>query len=109
MPHESDSNYHEGTTLSLSEPARVSIHMYCTIFPPNKHFTCFTIFRLYVEIHFFIVDGPGPCHWSLVPVVWWLGFRALTATARPHSLVGNRNPASSLCRPRPPEITPRHV
>ena len=53
--------------LSLSEPTRVSTHTYCTLFPPNKHFTGFTTFRLYVEIHFFTADGPGPCHWSLVP------------------------------------------
>ena len=53
--------------ISLSEPARVSIHTYCTHFPPNKHFSCFTTFCLYVEIHFFIADRPGPCHWPLVP------------------------------------------
>ena len=42
-------------------------------------------------------------HWSLV--VWWLGFSHLTATARPQSLIGNPNPASSCCRSRPPEIS----
>ena len=52
--------------VSLSEPTHVSIHTYCTLFPPNKHFTCFTTFCLYVEIHFFIAEGPGPCHWPLV-------------------------------------------
>ena len=30
---------------SLSEPTHVCLFT-CTIFPPNKHFTCFTIFRL---------------------------------------------------------------
>ena len=52
---------------SLSEPPHVSIHTYCTLFPPNGHFTCFTTFHLYVEIHFFIADGPGSCHWTLIP------------------------------------------
>ena len=36
-------------------------------FPSNKHVTCFTTFRLYVEIHFYTADGPGPFHWPLVP------------------------------------------
>ena len=35
MPHKSDSNHHEGTTLS--EPTQVCIYTYCTLFPPNKH------------------------------------------------------------------------
>ena len=58
MPHISDSNYQEGTTLS--EPAHVSIHTYS--FSPSKHFTCFTTFQLYVEIYFYTADGLGPCH-----------------------------------------------
>ena len=53
--------------LSLSEPAYVSIHTYCTLFPPNKHFTRFTTLHLYVGIHFYTADSPGPCHWPLVP------------------------------------------
>ena len=64
MRHKSDSNDHEGATLSLSPPARLSTR---TLSPPNKHFTCFTTFRLYVEIHFYTVDGPGPRHRPLVP------------------------------------------
>ena len=64
MPHKSDSNYHKGATLSLSPPMCLPTR---TLFPPNKHFTCFTTFHLYVEIHFFKADGPGPCHWPLVP------------------------------------------
>ena len=50
--------------LSLSPPMCLSTR---TLFPPNKHFTHFTTFHLYVEIHFYTADGPGPCHWSLVP------------------------------------------
>ena len=43
MPHISDLNYHKGTTLSLSPPVCLST---CILFPPNKHFTCFTTFHL---------------------------------------------------------------
>ena len=39
IPHMSDSNYHEGVTLSLSPPMCLSPS---TLFPPNKHLTCFT-------------------------------------------------------------------
>ena len=86
--------------LSLSPPMCLSTR---TCFPPNKHFTCFTTFCLYVEIHFYRADGPGPCCW---PLVYWLGFSALTAMAQIPSLARNRNPASSCCRLRPPKITP---
>lgn len=34
MSHISDSNYHEGTTLSLSLPECLSTH---TVLSPNKH------------------------------------------------------------------------
>ena len=44
-PHKSDSNYHEGATLSLSPPTCLPTHT-VLFFPPNKHFTCFTTFRL---------------------------------------------------------------
>ena len=43
MPHISDSSYHKGATLSLSLLLCLSTH---TLFPPNKHFTCFTAFHL---------------------------------------------------------------
>ena len=43
MPHISDSNNHEGMTLSLSHPVCLSTR---TLFPPNEHFTCFTTFCL---------------------------------------------------------------
>ena len=45
MPHKSDSNHQECVTLS--EPAHVAIHMHCTLFLSNKHFTCFTTFHHY--------------------------------------------------------------
>ena len=59
-----DSNYHEH--VILSEPAHVSLVTH-TLFPPNKHITCFTTFHLYVETHFYKAIRPGPCHWLLVP------------------------------------------
>ena len=47
IPHKSNSNCHEASTQGLpSESASVSIHTYCTLFLPNKHFTCFTTFCL---------------------------------------------------------------
>ena len=81
----SDSNYHEGATVSLSLHVCLSTR---TIFPPNKHFTCFTTFHLFVGIYFYKADGPGPCLWPLALVVW----------------PGNQNPASSHCRSRLPKI-----
>ena len=45
MSHKSDSNHQECVTLS--EPAHVAIHMYCTLILSNKHFTCFTTFHHY--------------------------------------------------------------
>ena len=38
----------------------------CTLFSPNKHFTCFTTFHLFVGIHFTKLTGHRPCHWPLV-------------------------------------------
>ena len=37
------------------------------LFPPSRHFTCFTTSHLYVEIHFYTADRLGPCYWPLVP------------------------------------------
>ena len=89
-----------GVTVSPPE----SIHTYCALFLPNKRFTCFTTFHLYVEIHFHTADTRGPCRWILVP-----GARVARIQLTHHcslisvSLSGNRNPASGCCRP--PEIT----
>ena len=47
MPHISDSNYHEGRTLSLSPPVCLST---CTLFPPNKHFV--SLLSAFMGIHF---------------------------------------------------------
>ena len=71
-----------------SESAHVPIHTYCTLFPPNKHFTYFTTFCVDEEIHFYTADRPGPCHW---PRVSWFGFNALIAEAWLQSLARNWN------------------
>ena len=51
--------YHKGTILSLGLLMCLSTH---TLFPSNKHFTCFTSFHLVVEFHFYTASSPGPCH-----------------------------------------------
>ena len=95
------------STRSNSGSSCVSIHTYCTLFPPNKHSICFTTFRLYVETLFhmqlmgYLATGPGglvirvPCS------------RCCSLTSIP--LIENQNPASSHCRLRSPEIRTRGV
>ena len=96
MPHIRDSNYHRNATLSLSPPVCLSTR---TPFPPNKHFTCFTTFHFFVEIHF-LQSRTGQ---GLVMGHEWLGLSALPAAAWLQSLAGTRSPASSRCTARPPE------
>ena len=48
MSHKSDSNCHEGVTLS--EPTLVSTHKYWTL-PPNKHFV--SLLSFFVRILFY--------------------------------------------------------
>ena len=102
MPGKSNSNCHEGTTRdSPSESTHVSIHTYCTLFLPNKYFTCFTILRIFVEIDLlqsYTGQGLLSGHWSLM--VKWLGFNTLTAMAQLQPLASNQNPASNFCKPR---------
>ena len=38
-----------------------------TLFPFNKHSTCFTHFHLKAEIHCYTAGRTGPCHWPLLP------------------------------------------
>ena len=57
--------------------------------------TYFSTFHLYVEIHFYTADGPGP---SLATVPGGLVVRIH------QSLTRNRNPAISLCKSRPAKI-----
>lgn len=61
-PHISDSNHHK--RHSLLRLVLVSIHS--TLFPPNKHFICFTTFCPSLEIQY-TAEGPGPHHWPLGP------------------------------------------
>ena len=72
----------------------------CTLFQPNKYFSCFATFHLFLGIHFCPADGPGPCHCPGLVV------RIQLSLLQPDfSLwLGNGNPASSHCRPRPSEI-----
>ena len=64
MYHKRHSNDYKGVTLSLSLPVCLATHI---VLISNQHFTCFTPFHLYVEIHFYTAGRPGPCHWPLVP------------------------------------------
>ena len=50
----------------LSEPTCVCIHVY-SFFLLIVYFSI--AFHHYVKIHFYSADGPGPCQWSLLPVV----------------------------------------
>ena len=63
MPRISKSNYHESMTL-WAHPC-VYPHVLFFFFL-NEHFTGFTTYCAYVEIHFCKIKGPGPCHWPLV-------------------------------------------
>ena len=77
----------------------------CTLFPPNKRWTCLTTFRLFVETHFYPGDKLGPRHCPLVP-------GSLVARIRrspghcPASVSGwNRNPEVT---PAPHKLLSRH-
>ena len=48
---------------SQSLPVCLSTH---TLFPSNKHFTCFNTFPIFVGTLFCKARRPGPCHWPLV-------------------------------------------
>ena len=82
---------------SLSAPVSLSTW---TLSPPNKHFARFTAFYLYVEIHFFEADGPGPC-----PGRWPGGLVAAIqrpCCCGPQAPAANRDAASSHGGSRPP-------
>ena len=89
-PHESDSN--DRACGTLSEPVCVSIHGYFTLFPPNKHFA--SLLFVFVGILFRIAKEPS----LLMALI-------LHASCHyPTSVSGNRSPASSCFKLRPPEI-----
>ena len=77
MPHKSDLNYHKGSTLS--EDTCVSVHMYCILFPPNKH-----LFHYFPSLwEFFTAKPKGQ---GLVPDLWSsVQDSALTVVPRPQS------------------------
>lgn len=54
-----------------------------TIFPLRKHFICSLLSISMWKTHFYKAKGSVSCH---LPLVQWLGFRYLTATAGPQSL-----------------------
>ena len=88
--------------LSLSAHPRVYLHVLYS-FLPNKYFTCFTTFCIFVETDFLKShSGQGLLsgHWSLM--LKWLRFSTLTDMAQLQSLASNQNPASNFCKPRPP-------
>ena len=99
MPLISDLNYYECATLS--ESACVSLHTYLYFFPPNKHFTYFTTFRLCGNS--FLQSQRARALSLTTGLV--ARIRCLTSVTRPQSLTGNQNLASSHCRPRPPEVS----
>ena len=94
MPHISDLNHHDCTTLS--EFTCMSIHTYCILFPANKCFTFFTTSHLYGKFistfHWLLVIGPAA------------RLSTFITAAQPQSLAGNRNPVSSCSKSKPPEI-----
>ena len=57
--------------------------------------TCFTTFPLYVEIYFYTVDGPGPCHWPLVPCGLVAKIQCSHYPTWLWSLAGNQSPAEA--------------
>ena len=104
MLHLSDSNRHKGMTRALSPRMCLPTR---TLFPPNKHFTCFATFHFCVGIHFYKAGGPVPHHWPLALLVWWLVFSALGLTlvsGVPGFRLWYQNPASMHCRPRPTKL-----
>ena len=75
--------------LSNSESACVSIHTYCTLFPPDKYFTCFTTFCLSGSYFSAKLKGQG-----LVTEHWSSGQDLCS-----QSPAGNQSPASTTAGP----------
>ena len=93
----------------LSLRAHPCVYPHVLLFPPNKHFTCFTTFCLCVEIHFCTADGPGA--WSLARGPRWSGgLDSVLSLLQPDfSLQPEPKPCLSRCRLRPPEIAPAPI
>ena len=98
MPHTSNKLPWGCDSVTLSESACLSIHMYCTIFLLRN--TC-SLLSFFVRILF--LKSRRARGLSLATGLG-LGFDALTVSTLPQSLARNWRPASSHCRPRPPKI-----
>ena len=86
--------------LSLSLPVCLSQHI---IFPPNKHFTCFTTFRLCGNS--FLQSRRAR---ALSPAAGLVAGNQRSHCHRPTSVSGREpKPCFKPCRPRPPEIKSR--
>ena len=92
MPQRSNLNCHEGAAQRFSESAHVSIQKYCTLFPPNEDFTCFTI-SIFVGILF--LQSQRARAFSLTTGLM-SGFGPLTAMTRPQSLDREPKPHFNL-------------
>ena len=99
IPHKNDLKHRKGTTLSLS---LLCLSTRKELFPPNKHFACLTPFH---HCRNSFLQSRRARAWS--PTT---GLVARIQSS--HSVLwpglnlwlGKRCPASSCCRPRPPEI-----
>jgi len=98
-----DPEIHQIWTLNLAnqnDSTCVYPHL-LVLFPPNKHFTCFTTLHLHGNS---FLQSQGAMALSLTP-----GLVARTRCSHhldwPQSLAGNWNPTPSLCRLRPPYQT----
>ena len=98
MPHESNSNCHEGGTQWLW--VCLCVYPYVLYFCPLKHFTT-SLLSIFVGIFFCKAKGPGPFSLTtgLVGRIRCFHCRNLTSTSG-----WNPSPAPSHCRLRPPEI-----
>ena len=90
--------YHKGTIFS---PSLLVCLCTQTLFPSNKHFTCFTSFHLFVEIRFYQQAR------ALSLAADSRGLVDRTQCCPFQSLAGNKNSASRHCWPRPLQISER--
>ena len=79
MPHKSDSNYHEGTTLSLNPPVCLSTRTLFSLLINTSLVSLLSVSLWQFLSTQLMGQDLVTGHWSLV--VWWIGFSALTAAA----------------------------
>lgn len=105
MPHISYLNFHEGTIFLSLRLVPGSIYTYCSLSPPNKHFTCFLTFCLCGN---FFLQSQRARALSLTtyPVARiWCSHHCTW----PQFLARNQSPASSHCRLKLPEIISGYI